>query len=106
MEDRPTPEFVVPAGPGAWLVRIWAQPGARKSEPAGLYQGRLKLRLAAPAVDNKANEALAGWLAERLGLKSRQVTLVSGHASRGKTVRIECDDPPDWDRMTSADRSQ
>lgn len=106
MENERAPEFVVPAGPGAWLVRIWAQPGARKSEPAGLYQGRLKLRLAAPAVDNKANEALAGWLAGRLGLKARQVTLVSGHASRGKTVRIECGAQPDWDKVARADSSQ
>lgn len=106
MENKGAPEFVVPAGPGAWLVRIWAQPGAKRSEAVGLYQGRLRLRLAAPAVDNKANEALAGWLADRLGLKPRQVTLVGGRASRDKTVRIECDASPDWSRVTRADASQ
>ena len=66
------------------------QPGARRTEVQGIADGRLKLRLAAPPVDGKANEALQRWLAERLGLRLREVELVSGQTGRRKRVRVEC----------------
>ena len=46
------------AGNGIWRLSIWAQPGAKEDEVAGLYQGCVKLRVKAPAVDNKANKAI------------------------------------------------
>ncbi|WP_148715072.1 DUF167 domain-containing protein [Chitinolyticbacter meiyuanensis] len=76
-----------------WLLSLHIQPGARKTEIAGLYDGALKLRLAAPPVDGKANEALLHYLAERLGLPRRALELKSGATSRRKLVRVNggCD---------------
>lgn len=75
---------------GGWSLLLWVQPGARRTEVQGIADGRLKLRLAAPPVDGKANEALQRWLAERLGLRLREVELVSGQTGRRKRVRVEC----------------
>ena len=90
------PEFLRESGRGEWLLSVWAQPGAKKDEIAEEYQGSVKIRLGAPAVDNKANKALTAFVAKSLGLKKRQVSLISGHASRKKTLRIESDTEPDW----------
>lgn len=90
------PAYVRPSGAGGWLVRVWVQPGAKRSELAGMYQDSLKIRLAAPAVDNKANTALVEYVAALLGLKRSQVVLETGHASRGKTLRITNDAMPAW----------
>lgn len=94
------PEYARAAGAGSWLMKVWVQPGAKKTELAGMYQGSLKIRLAAPAVDNKANTALVEYAAALLGLRKSQVTLESGHASRGKTLRIECEKTPVWPLVT------
>jgi len=65
------------------------QPGARRTEVQGVADGRLRLRLAAPPVEGKANEALLRWLADRLGLRVRDLTIVSGETSRLKRVRVD-----------------
>jgi uncharacterized protein (TIGR00251 family) len=72
-----------------FLLTLHVQPGAKKSEIAGLYGDALKIRLAAPPVDGKANTALLAALAAWLGLPKRAVTLKSGQTSRNKTVRVE-----------------
>ena len=54
----------------------------------------LKIRLAAPPVDGKANELLIGFLAERLALRVSQVRLVRGHTSREKTLSVPADADP------------
>ncbi|MGE4503889.1 MAG: DUF167 domain-containing protein [Desulfovibrionaceae bacterium] len=88
-----------PAGDGVWRLDVWAQPGAKSDEAVGLYQGCVKVRVAAPAVDNKANKALARFLSRALGLKASQVRIESGHAARKKTFRIESDNEPSWSRI-------
>lgn len=90
------PPYVEAMGPGRWRLLVWVQPGARKTAPAGTYQDRLKLRIEAPAVDNKANTALTGYVARILGLKRGQVTLAAGNVSRAKTLVIEADQEPSW----------
>ena len=65
------------------------QPGAKKSEFAGEHGGRIKLRLAAPAVDGKANEALIEFLADHFGVPKRNVRIASGLRSRQKRVVID-----------------
>ena len=69
-------------------LQIQAQPGARRTEVAGLYGDRLKLRLASPPVDGKANECLIEFLAERLGVTRGQVTITRGISSRRKNVFV------------------
>lgn len=73
---------------GSATLTLHIQPGARKTEVAGLHGEVLKIRLAAPPVDGKANEALLRFLAERLDLPRSAVTLKSGQTSRHKVVEI------------------
>lgn len=58
------------------------------------------MRISAPAVDDKANKAIMKYLSRRLGLKNRQVSLKSGHASRRKTFLIESENEPSWGAIT------
>jgi len=69
------------------LVFVHLQPGARRTAACGEHGGRLKVAITAPPLDGRANEALATWLAEQLGLPRRQVSLVAGPRSRDKTLR-------------------
>ena len=55
----------------------------------GILGDQLKVAVQAPPVDGKANEALLKWLADTLGLKRNQVSLVSGQTSRDKRVSVE-----------------
>jgi uncharacterized protein (TIGR00251 family) len=77
------------AGAGhALTLALHVQPGARRTEVAGTYGDALRIRLAAPPVDGKANAALLRFLAAEFGVGARAVTLGHGEASRRKTVRI------------------
>ena len=71
------------------ILTLHIQPGAKKTELAGSHGEALKIRLAAPPVDGRANACLLAFLAKRLGLAKRQVTLVSGETSRAKRVSVE-----------------
>ena len=83
----------------AWLMPVWVQPGARQDVVIGIIDGCLKLRIKAPAVDNKANAAVTALVAEHLGLRRNQVRLVSGLGSRRKMVHIVAEQEPDWERL-------
>jgi uncharacterized protein (TIGR00251 family) len=63
-------------------------PGAKRTELVGLHDGALRVRLAAPPVDGKANDALTTWLAHELGLVRRDVELLRGTSSRRKQVLL------------------
>jgi len=73
---------------GAVTFRVWAQPGARATEPAGEREGALKLKIAAPPVDGKANKECVRFLSSLFGVSSREVEIKSGHSSRTKVVRV------------------
>ena len=81
------------ADPDGVTLRLHIQPGAKKTEVVGLHGEALKIRLAAPPVDGKANTCLIGFLADRLGVAKASVSLVSGESSRAKRVRIAGVDP-------------
>ena len=70
------------------LLTLHVQPGAKKTSVAGLYGDALKVRLAAPPVDGKANAALIDFLAGRLGVAKSAVHLKSGQTSRRKVLEI------------------
>jgi uncharacterized protein (TIGR00251 family) len=80
----------------SWLVaddrgvtlRLHIQPGAKKTEVVGMHGDALKIRLAAPPVDGKANACLLTFLAETLGVAKSAVRLVSGDTSRAKRVHV------------------
>ena len=70
----------------SFLVRV--QPRASRSEIAGEWQGGLRVRLAAPPVDDRANEELRRLLAERLNVPLAAVRITQGQHSRSKRVEI------------------
>ncbi len=69
-------------------VTLHIQPGARKSEIAGRHGNALKVRIAAPAVDNKANSALIEFLGETLGVPKSAIAIRHGATGRRKVVEI------------------
>lgn len=71
------------------LLSIRVQPGARRSDVAGIWNNEaLKIALRAPAIDGKANEALIGFLSEKLKIKKSSIFIVTGHTGRCKLVHI------------------
>ena len=70
-------------------IEIKAAPNASRSQIVGWLGDTLKIRLAAPPVDGKANLELTRFLAQTLGLPKTAVTLATGAASRQKRVRID-----------------
>lgn len=82
------------AANGRATLTLHIQPGAGKTEIVGPHGDALKIRLAAPPVDGKANTALIGFIAGRLGLAKSAVTLISGQASRRKVLEV-ADAPAD-----------
>ena len=75
-------------GNGRITLTLHIQPGAKKTEVAGQYGDALKIRLAAPPVDGKANAALLGFVAERLGLAKSALIIKSGQTSRRKVLEV------------------
>lgn len=73
---------------GTLALAVHAQPGARRTEVSGLHGDALKVRVAAPAVEDRANEALAAFLAQALGVARRDVRLVAGERSRRKRFEV------------------
>lgn len=76
---------------GTVLLELSVSPNARRTEAQGQHGGRLRVRLAAPPVDGKANEALLKWLAGELHAGRQQVSLVRGESARIKQVRLTVD---------------
>lgn len=70
-------------------LHIHARPNARITAAAGLYGDALKVRIAAPAVDDKANAALIAWLAKTLGLPRSALRLKSGATARHKVIEAQ-----------------
>ena len=70
------------------VLELHVQPGAGRTGIAGLHGGRLKIRLAARAVDGAANNQLVEFLAAALGAARRHVTIEAGASSRTKRVSV------------------
>jgi uncharacterized protein (TIGR00251 family) len=70
-------------------IEVYIQPRASATELAGTHDGLVKIRIAAPPVENAANLALIDFIARRLGIAKRDVRVVSGAASRRKMLEIE-----------------
>ena len=73
-------------GSVSFAVRV--QPRASKNEVAGLIDGALKIRLQAPAVEDRANEALCEFLADILKRPKSAVRILAGDRSRTKRVEV------------------
>lgn len=71
------------------ILEVHVQPGAKRTEFAGRHGERIKIRLAAPAIENRANEALIEFLAGHYRVPRRDVRIAAGFKSRDKRVVIE-----------------
>lgn len=80
--------FEVKADAGGARFRVHVAPRASRSRIAGVHNDALKIRLAAPPVDGAANGELVNFLAKYFGAPRSAVTIISGHASKNKMVRI------------------
>lgn len=72
----------------AVLLPVKVVPGASRTRFLGEWEGRARIAVAAAAEKGKANAALTAYLAKLLGVRKRDVTVVAGHASPLKTIRI------------------
>lgn len=82
------PEVSENAAAGTLSFSVRVQPGASKDEITGVMQGALKVRLQAPPLENRANEALIELLARLLKRPKSAVKILSGHRSRSKRIEI------------------
>ena len=73
---------------GALLLHLRVQPRAQRDLIDGLHGQRLRVRLQAPPVDDKANEALILLLSKAFSVPRHAVSLLHGEKSREKTVRL------------------
>ena len=70
------------------MLTVHVQPAGKRSEVLGLHGDALKIRLAAPAIEGRANAALLEFVARRLGVPRSAVTLKSGQTSRRKVLLV------------------
>ena len=74
-------------------LEVRLTPRAGRDQIGGRREGVLQVRVTAPPVDGKANEALRKLIAKRAGVPKSQVTIVRGERSRRKLIAIEGADP-------------
>lgn len=82
---------------GVIFLSLYIQPGAKRNEVIGLHGKALKIRLATPPIEGRANEALLQFIANRFNVPIRNVELKQGARSRhkivlinGSTIKPEC----------------
>lgn len=73
---------------GRLILTLHVQPSARASEVVGVHGDALKVKIAAPAIDNKANAALIDFLGETLGVPKSAVVIRRGGTGRRKLVEV------------------
>ena len=80
--------FVTPTKAGA-KIRLRVSPGARRNSVAGAYgEDAIKLRIAAPPVEGRANAEVERYVAELLGVTASDVSVVGGASGRNKALLV------------------
>jgi hypothetical protein len=83
------------------ILKIYLQPKSSKNEVVGPYRDGIKVKVTAPPVEGKANEALIHFLAKKFGIPPSCIEIIKGLHSREKTLRISTtilDELPDFSR--------
>jgi uncharacterized protein (TIGR00251 family) len=86
---------------GGVTFAVQVVPRASRNEIVGMHGDALKVRLIAPPVEGKANEALIAFLAQWLGIRKSQVEIVAGATSRQKIVHVIGLSPQDVEERLS-----
>ena len=81
-------------------LQLHVQPNASRSGFAGVHGDRLKVRIAAPAVDDKANALLVDFLGKSFDVPAREVMIIRGGQSRAKTVEVAGPSPELLERIS------
>ena len=87
-------------------ISVRVQPNARATEVAGTLEGRLKVRVAAPAVEGRANTLLIEFLRKKLDVPASRLSIVRGIRGRSKSIEVLAPGETvmrliqDWDKMT------
>jgi uncharacterized protein (TIGR00251 family) len=78
------------------ILKVYVQPKSSKNEVVGPYRDGIKVKVTAPPVEGKANEALIRFLARVFGISPSCIEIIKGLHSRQKTLRIS---GPDLDKQ-------
>ncbi len=78
----------IPTGSPKTVISVKVSPRSSGNQIIGFGEGMIKVKLTAPPVEGRANKALKGLLAKRLGLSKGNVEIISGERSRQKSVLI------------------
>lgn len=70
------------------ILKVYLQPKSSKNEVVGPYREGIKVKITAPPIEGKANEALVRFLARELGVSPSSIEITRGQHSREKTVKI------------------
>jgi uncharacterized protein (TIGR00251 family) len=70
------------------LIKVYLQPKSSKNEILGPYRDGIKVKVTAPPIEGKANEALIRFLAKEFRIPPSCIEILIGHHSREKTLRI------------------
>ena len=73
---------------GGWELRVHVQPGASRTGLGGTFGDAIKIRLAAPALEGRANRALIDYLSALLEVPRRRIVILSGEHGRDKRIHI------------------
>jgi len=85
------------------LLKVYLQPKSSKNEMMGPFRDGIKVKVTAPPLEGKANEALIRFLAKKFGISPSCIEIIKGLHSREKTLRISAtvlDELPDFSRKT------
>ena len=80
--------FLKSSADGSLRLSLYVQPRASRPGFTGLHGTALRLAIAAPPVDGRANKEVIAYLADFFKIPRKQITLVGGLQSRSKTCRI------------------
>ena len=80
--------FLATQGDGSLVLTIHVQPRASRTCLCGMYGNFLKMAIAAPPVEGKANKEVIAFLAALLKIPKKDITIASGAQSRTKRCRI------------------
>jgi uncharacterized protein (TIGR00251 family) len=76
--------------PNGVRLSVHISPNAKKSEVLGIHADALKIKLQAQPIEGKANEALIRFIADKLGLPRRAITITHGHLNKHKLLEVNC----------------
>jgi len=70
------------------ILKVYLQPKSSKNEVVGPYRDGIKIKVTAPPIEGKANEALIRLLGKELGISPSSIEIIKGHHSREKTLKV------------------